>query len=128
MKWEPDIRAAGRAVALVGLGTPPFARAFREATGYARPIFVDSESLAYRAVALARMRPWSLLRPRMLRHALRARRGGFRQGATSGDPWQLGGTLVVSPGDRLLYSWRNTNADDDAPLDEVIAALRKGLA
>ena len=42
-----------------------------------------------------------------------------------GDPWQLGGTLVVAPGDRIVYRWRNANVDDDAPIDDVIAALAR---
>ena len=56
--------------------------------------------------------------------ALRARSAGHRQRKTAGDPWQLGGTLVVAPGDRLLYAWRNRTAYDDAPIAEVLAALR----
>ena len=64
----------------------------------------------------------------MIRNALRARKEGFRQAKVQGDPWQLGGTLVVAPGDRVLYAWRNRNADDDAPVEAVLAAPRKGAA
>ena len=128
MKREADIRAAGGSIAVVGLGSPTFAKGFRESTKYAGPLFVDGEGLAYRAVALGRLRAWNLLSFRMLRNALRARKEGFRQGKVEGDPWQLGGTLVVAPGDRLLYAWRNKNADDDAPIDDVIAALRGAQA
>ncbi len=84
---------------------------------------MDATGAAYAAAALRRLRPWSLFRPRMIRNAMRARKEGFRQTKVQGDPWQLGGTLVVAPGDRVLYAWRNTNADDDAPLSEVLAAL-----
>ena len=108
---------------MIGLGTPAFAKGFRASTGYEGPLFVDGEGAAYRTVALRRLRLWQLLSPRMLRNALRARKEGFRQGQVEGDPWQLGGTLVVAPGDRLVYAWRNTNADDDAPIDDVLAAL-----
>jgi len=128
MTREADIKAAGGSVAVIGLGTPAFAKGFREATRYAGPLFVDGEGAAYRAVSLKRLRLWRLLSPRMIRNALRAKKDGFRQGKVEGDPWQLGGTLVVAPGDRLVYRWRNTNADDDAPLDEVLAALRTASA
>lgn len=123
MKHEGDVRAAGGTLAVIGLGTPAFAKAFRASTRYEGPLFVDAEGLAYRAVALKRLRLWNLFRPRMIRSAMRAHREGFRQGKVEGDPWQLGGTLVVAPGDRLVYAWRNTNADDDAPIDDVLAAL-----
>lgn len=123
MQREPEVRAAGGSLAVIGLGTPAFAKGFRASTRYEGPLFVDGEGAAYRAVALRRLRPWNLLNLRMIRNALRARKAGFRQGKVEGDPWQLGGTLVVAPGDRLVYRWRNSNADDDAPLDAVIAAL-----
>ena len=128
MKRAADIDAAGGSIAVVGLGSPLFAKGFRESTHDTGPLFVDAEGLAYRAVAMGRLRLWNLFNFRMLRNALRARKQGFRQGKVEGDPWQLGGTLVVAPGDRLVYAWRNKNVDDDAPIDDVIAALRGAAA
>jgi len=128
MKREVEIRAAGGSIAVIGLGTPAFAKGFREATRYEGPLFVDGEGAAYRAVSLKRLKLWRLMSPRMIGNALRAKKEGFRQGKVEGDPWQLGGTLVVAPGDRLVYRWRNTNADDDAPLDDVVAALGTATA
>ena len=128
MKREAEVNAAGGTLAVVGLGNPLFAKGFRESTGYTGPLFVDGQGLAYRAVALGRLKLWNLLSFRMIRNAIRARKEGFRQGKVEGDPWQLGGTLVVAPGDRLLFAWRNQNADDDAPIDDVIAALRGARA
>ena len=128
MKREAEIVAAGGSIAVVGLGTPSFAKGFRASTRYTGSLFVDGEGLAYKAVTLKRLRLWNLLSVRMLRNALRARKEGFRQGKVEGDPWQLGGTVVVAPGDRILYAWRNQNADDDAPIDDVIAALRGAAA
>lgn len=128
MKRRSEIEGRGAGLAVVGLGSPLFAKGFREGTGYVGPLFVDATGEAYRAAALRRLRPWSLLSVRMIRNALRARAEGFRQTKAQGDPWQLGGTLVVAPGDRVLYAWRNRNADDDAPIDEVLAALGRGRA
>ncbi len=128
MKRLPEIEALGAGLAVVGLGNPTFAKGFRESTKYVGPLFVDGEGLAYRAAALRRLRPWHLLDPRLIRNAMRAKKEGFRQSRVAGDPWQLGGTLVVAPGDRVIYAWRNRNADDDAPMEEVLAALRAGAA
>ena len=119
-----DIIAAGAGLAVVGLGTPAFAKAFREDAGWRGPIYVDAEAKAYAAAGLVRAGPLRLLRPRVLLAAVRARKQGFRQGKTQGDPWQMGGTLVVAPRDRVVYAWRNASAEDDAPVDEVLAAVR----
>jgi len=119
-----EIHAAGAEVALVGVGTPEQARAFRILTGWKGPLVTDPERRAYAAADLRKLSVWSLLSPRLIRNAMKARKEGFRQTKTKGDPWQLGGTLVLSPGDRVLLAWRNASADDEAPLDDVLTALR----
>ena len=48
---------------------------------------------------------------------------GFRQGRTQGDPWQLGGVLVVRPGGQVAYFHRSQNAGDHAPAGDVVRAL-----
>ena len=53
--------------------------------GWKGPVLVDGTGAAYAAVALRRMSLLALLRPRMLRAALAARKEGFRQGRTQGD-------------------------------------------
>ena len=118
----------GAGLAAVGVGNPTFAKGFRASTGYGGPLFVDEKGEAYRAAALRRMKPWQVVSPRMWRNAMRARKAGFRQTKMQGDPWQLGGTLVVAPGNRVLYAWQNTSADEDAPIEEVLAAIRRGVA
>ena len=128
MTREAEITAAGGRIAVVGLGTPMFAKGFRAETGYRGPLFIDGEGAAYRAVSLKRLRLWNLFSPRMIRNVLKSKKLGFKQGKVEGDPWQLGGTLVVAPGDRIVYRWRNANVDDDAPIDDVIAALRSSHA
>lgn len=113
---------------LVGVGVPEQAKGFRVLAGWKGTLLVDTDGRAYAAVTLRRTSLLALLRPKMFREALRARKEGFRQGKTQGDPWQLGGTLVVAPGDRVLFSHRNAGPEDDAPLDAVLAALRAGAA
>ena len=124
MRRRDDIVGSGAGLAVVGQGTPAFAKAFRDETGFRGPIYVDREAKAYAAAGLVKAGPIGLLRPRMLVAAFRARRQGFRQGATRGNPWQLGGTLAIAPGDRVVYAWKNASAEDDAPIDQVVAALR----
>jgi hypothetical protein len=93
-------------------------------SGWSGPIVVDHDGTAYAAASLRRIGILALLRPGMWIAAMRAKKEGFRQSKTQGDPWQLGGTLVVAPGDRVLFAYRNANSDEEAPLDDVLAALR----
>src|SRR5262245_54867648 len=97
-----EIRAAGAGVALLGRGTQEQAAGFRVLSGWSGPIAVDPEGKAYTTAAMRRMGALSLLRPRLFLGARRARKAGFRAGKVQGDPWQLGGTLVVAPGDSVL--------------------------
>jgi peroxiredoxin len=127
-KRAAEFAAAGVDLAIVGVGTPEQARAFRLLTGWKHAIVVDAERRAYAAADLRRMGCFSLLRPALLRAALAARREGFRQTKTQGDAWQLGGTMVVEPGDRVRYSHRNAGPEDEAPLDDVVAAARAAVA
>ena len=119
-----EIHATGAEVVLVGVGTPEQAGAFRLLTGWKGPLLTDPERRAYAAADLRKLSVWRLLRPSFFRSARTARQEGFRQTKTKGDPWQLGGTLVLAPGGRVLLVWRNANPDDEAPLDDVVAALR----
>jgi dehydrogenase/reductase SDR family protein 12 len=120
----PEIRAAGAELAIIGNGSAQFARAFRE--DLALPddlaLFVDPELRSYRAAGMRRGRS-ELLSPRLATNALRALRGGFRQGAVQGDPFQLGGVLVIRPDGALTFRHVSREAGDHASLAAVLAAL-----
>jgi hypothetical protein len=109
----------------VGLGKPEEARAFRERSGWPGTVLVDAKGEAYRALAFGRTTLFGALRPAVLKAALRARKAGHRQGKTQGDPWQLGGTVVVAPGDRLLLVHRDRGVEDEASVDALLEALRR---
>lgn len=114
----------GATVTIVGNGMASFAQAFREDLGLGDDVvlLVDPTLNSYRAAGMRRGRS-ELLSPRLATNALRALRGGFRQESVQGDPFQLGGVLVVQPGGVLVYRHVSQAAGDHAPLDEVIAAL-----
>ncbi len=109
---------------VIGNGSAAFARAFRE--DLALPddlvLLVDPELRSYRAAGMRRGRS-ELFSPRLATNALRALRGGFRQGAVQGDPFQLGGVLVLRPDGALTYRHVSREAGDPADLDAVLAAL-----
>ena len=122
-----DIRGRGAELVVIGNGAPHFAAAFREEMALDCPLLVDPELQAYRAAGLRRGRV-ELLSPRLPWNALRALRQGFRQRGVQGDPWQLGGVLVVRPDGALTYRQISREAGDHAPVDTVVAALAPDAA
>lgn len=116
------IHAKGAELAVVGNGNRHFAQAFAEATGLTTPLFVDTSREAYRALGMRRD-AGATLNPAALANAVRALRAGFRQKGVKGDPWQMGGVLVVLPGGRVAYRYLSSAAGDHPPVAELLAAL-----
>lgn len=112
---------------VIGNGSAEFARAFREDLALPEDLLllVDPELRSYRAAGMRRGRS-ELFSPRLATNALRALRSGYRQGAVQGDPFQLGGVLVVRPDGALTYRHVSREAGDRADLDAVLAALASG--
>ncbi len=119
-----EIRAAGATLTIIGNGSAAFAQAFRETLALPPevPLLVDPTLRSYHAAGLRRGRR-ELLSPRLATNALRSWRRGFRQAAVQGDPFQLGGVLVVRPGGVVVFRHVEQVAGDHAPLDALIAAL-----
>jgi hypothetical protein len=117
-----EVHARGAQLVVVGNGDARAARAFARETELATPLYTDPSGAAYRALGLRRDAA-AALNPAVVGHLWRALRGGFRQTSTQGDPWQMGGVLVVAPGGRLAYRHVSRAAGDHPPLADVIAAL-----
>jgi hypothetical protein len=122
---EAAFRDAGARLAAVGLGDPPYARAFREETGIAFPLLIDAERQAYRAAGLGKASLWHLLRPDNFRARRRARAAGHAQHRLGRDPFQLGGSFVFAPGDVDLYAHASQTFGDNAPVEALLAAVRQ---
>jgi hypothetical protein len=117
------IEARGARLVFIGVGNRRFAEAFRRELGLTVPLYVDTARNAYRALGMKRGLFATLLSPATWRSMARAWRGGFRQGGVKGDPWQLGGVLVVRPGGHVAYRHLSRAAGDHPPAAEVLAAL-----
>jgi hypothetical protein len=116
-----SLRERGAEIVVVGCGSRTQARAFREEVGWAGPLFVDKSRGSYRALGFRR----GVFRALggSLPHLLRALRAGFRQRGVQGDPWQLGGVLVVLPSGEIAYRFESDAAGHHPPMAEVLAAL-----
>ena len=120
----PQIEERGARLRVIGSGNPHHAGWFAERMRLAGAVFTDPARVAYRALGLKH----GILRsvgPRTFGNALRAFNGGHRPATTQGDPWQQGGTLVVSQAGDLEYLHRSEVAGDHAPIADVLAALAR---
>jgi hypothetical protein len=119
----PRIRKAGAELVFVGNGNQHFGRAFREDLRIEAPIYVDTERRAYEALGMRRGVGAAIGSLGALKNVARALKGGFRQGPVQGDPWQLGGVLVVRPGGAVTYRYLSRALGDHPRVDDAVAAL-----
>src|SRR5262249_15215378 len=109
---------------VVGNGSPAHARDFRDERKLEFPLLVDPKLHAYEAAGLRRG-VMSVLSLGSLKNAARALGSGHMQGLTQGDPWQQGGTFVITPDGRTTFSYISKEAGDHADINRVMEALRE---
>lgn len=114
---------AGVRLAVIGQGTPAHAAHFRDSQELDIPIYVDEGRESYRAAGTKVATFNELLGPRVVAKGVAAsRRDGVIQGRTIGHPAQLGGVMVVRPGNEIVYVHLADDAGDNPPNDEVLQA------
>jgi len=86
-------------------------------------VLLDEDGSAAEIVGTNRLGVKSLVSPRALSAAARSLAGGNTQKKSGRRPFQLGATLVIGPGDELLYADFEDFAGDHADLDEILAVL-----
>ncbi len=107
----------------VGTGGKRYAKAFIEDESVPFPVLLDEDGSAAEIVGTNSLGAGALLKPSAYAAGLRSLTGGHRQHKTGRRPMQLGATLVIGPGDQLLYEDFEDYAGDHADLDEVLAVL-----
>jgi hypothetical protein len=120
------IHAAGAELVIIGNGAPNFIAGFREHTHYQGPLYTDPSLKVYKAAQLKRGVA-TLMSPKLIGNALRAVSRGHMQGRTQGDATQQGGVLVVLPPGRVAFAHVSDVAGDNAPADQVVAALERAV-
>lgn len=116
-------RAAGAEVAVVTMGTPEQAAAFREERSLPFTCLSDPEQQAYRAFEIPRGGMSQIAGPAVWGAGLRATlRGGVRQ--PQGDLQQLHGVVVVDGRGVVRYVHRAKSSADMPPNDEILDVLR----
>jgi hypothetical protein len=85
-------------------------------------VLLDEDGAAAEIVGTSSLGAASLVKPSAYLAGLRSLAGGHRQRKAGRRPLQLGATLVIAPGDELLYADFEEYAGDHADLDEVLEA------
>lgn len=107
----------------IGTGGRRYAEAFIEEEQVPFPVLLDEDGTAAEIAGTGTLTGRALLGPGQLAAGLRATVRGNRQHRVGRRPFQLGATLVIAPGNQLLYADFEDYAGDHADLDEVIATL-----
>jgi hypothetical protein len=108
---------------IIGNGTVDHARDFQRTHGDGLRSLVDTGKKTYRTLGFRRGLRYTFGAASVMR-GLQTTRRGFTQGATQGDAFQQGGTLVLAAGGRPVYFQRSRFAGDHPEIETVLAAIR----
>jgi hypothetical protein len=120
---EAEFRAKGANLAAIGLGDRTYARVFREDTGITFPLLIDEQRVAYKAAGLRSASVFHLLRADNAMARKRAKAGGFKQKKLGRNPFQLGGSFVLGPGNLDRFAHVSQTFGDNAPVEDLLRAL-----
>jgi peroxiredoxin len=120
---------AGGRLVLIGQATPRQAAHFRRRQGIQLPVLADQDRVSYEAAGAKVGGVLDLFNPRVVaKGAVTGVREKTVQGRTVGDANQLGGALVIDPDGHVTWSHMSTDAGDNAPPEEILAAIRAAVA
>jgi len=111
-------------VLVISFDEERWARAWLRDTGVSFPLLLDRERRVYRAYGLRRsvLRTWS---PRTAWYYMRRLAAGARLPVVRGDPYQLGGDVIVDAGGIVRLAHRSRDPADRPPAERLLEVLRQ---
>ena len=119
-----EIESRGGRLIIIGNGAAHFASAFAEDLKIRSTILIDEDRRSYREAGMRRGFV-EVLSPKVPLNALRSYLDGHRQKAVQGDAFQLGGVLIIAPGNKIGYEYISETGGDHPDTQEVLNALEK---
>lgn len=98
--------------------------AFIEDENFPFQVLLDEDGTAAEIIQTNSIGATTYLSPKAVGAGVMSFVRGHRQKKTGRRPLQLGATLVIGPGNKLLYADFEDYAGDHADLDEVLAAAK----
>jgi peroxiredoxin len=121
-----QFESAGGRVVLIGQLSPRHAAHFRRRQGIELPVLADEQRESYKAAGAKMATMGELLGPSVVaKGILTSARTGRVQTRTLGHPAQLGGAMVIAPDGRIVLSHMSEDASDNAPPEEILAAVKR---
>lgn len=118
-----EIRAKGADVVAVGTGNPGYARHFIEQFDINFLVLIDAEAEAANAASVRQGSRNQVMGPAAILRGTKRFLTGGRQGRPGARILQLGATFVIAPGGKVLYEHLAEASSDNAPIEDVLAAL-----
>ncbi|MBF0226326.1 MAG: AhpC/TSA family protein [Desulfobacterales bacterium] len=118
-KYVKEFEQRNTQMVVIGNGAPNFIKAFKEDTGYTGKLYTDPSLETYKALNLKRS-VGSLFGFKSLKEGIKAVGSGYLQKSVQGDALQQGGAVIISPGGVLNYVYRNNEAGDHPPIEEIL--------
>ena len=127
-KREETLDQGGVDLAFIGCGAPPFARGFRTEYAPGCNVLSDPQRATYALIEAPRG-VLATLGPQTWGARVSLWRAGMRQGPVGqGDRLQMGGVLVVAPGDTVAYRFVSRSASDQPDVGAVVSAALDAAA
>jgi hypothetical protein len=123
----PELRTIGVEPYVIGSGSPAQAQQFQQKMKVETlPVLSDQRLESYRAAGFKRSAVATMLHPstwaRGLKIALK-----YRQGRTLGDPWQLGGAMIVRPDGELRWRFVSAAGGHHPSLAQLLDEARRAV-
>jgi peroxiredoxin len=120
-----EITGLGAEIVAIGTGDRHYAEAFVRDEQIPYLVLVDDDAVAAQAASLRTLNWFQLLHPRTWKATRETSKRGYHVHKAGKRVQQVGATFVIGAGDRVRYEHLDADSTDHAPVDEVIAALRR---
>lgn len=119
-----ELRALGVDPWVIGSGTPAQARDFqRHLQAESLPVLVDQALASYAAAGWKRSMA-ATMHPKSWLHGMKSMIA-HPQRKTAGDPWQLGGAIIVRPDGEVTFRFRSETGGDHPAIATLLDEARK---
>jgi hypothetical protein len=118
----PQITARNASLKIIGNGNPDHAAFFMRRFGLRDGVYTDPARVVYDALGM-RHGLGKTLGVSALKNGLRAYRSGFRNYGVQGDPWQQGGTVIITKTGDVAYRFIAEAAGDEASPKVILSVL-----
>lgn len=116
------VEQAGARLVAVGTGGREYAKAFVTERKIPYLVLVDKQLETHDIIGIKSGGKLLIAKPNTLVATAKALAAGERQGKNGPNPFLFGAAHVIAAGGTLRYAWLSDDYQDNAPVDELIAA------